>query len=150
MLVHSTNQLLRVTPGAALCVHGSVLSQVSVFEVRVCVRATKRITGFKLKQTTEKKNAHDSEKVVVRDAEDALGLLNGVLQPRLADLRPVGAAQRLRLELGGRPPMIPVTNGTGTGGAWPVNNGGGGGRGARFAGTFVVKYDMKYSLWGMG
>lgn len=47
---------------------------------------------------------HDAEEVVVRDAEDTLGLLDGVLEAGLSDLGPVRAAQRFGLELGGGPP----------------------------------------------
>lgn len=48
-------------------------------------------------------SSYDAKQVVVRDAEDALGLLDGVLQTSLPDLRTVRAAQRLRLELRRRP-----------------------------------------------
>lgn len=44
-------------------------------------------------------SSYDAEKVVVRDTEDALGLLDGVLEASLPDLGTVRAAQRLRLEL---------------------------------------------------
>lgn len=40
---------------------------------------------------------HDAEKVVVRDPEDTLGLLDGVLEAGLSDLGPVRSAQRFRL-----------------------------------------------------
>lgn len=46
---------------------------------------------------------HNAEKVVVRDAEDALGLLDGVLEAGLPDLGPVRAAERFGLELRRRP-----------------------------------------------
>ena len=42
-------------------------------------------------------STHDAEEVVVRDPQDALRLLDGVLEPGLSDLRPVRAAQRFRL-----------------------------------------------------
>lgn len=47
---------------------------------------------------------HDAEQVVMRDAEDVLGLFDGILEASLAHLGAVGAPKRLRFQHRGRVP----------------------------------------------